>query len=80
MLLSKNLFLRVFEQRKKFRYLLKKLPTKNEVKRELYSCAEERFNGFQVARHLFNKEEKRKFYPFDIVYKPIKRLDKNIEC
>ena len=80
LLLSKNLFLRVFEQRKKFKYMIKKSPTKNKVKRELYSCVEERFNGFQVVRHLFGKEEKRKFLPLDIVYKPIKRLDQNIEC
>ena len=69
LLLSKNLFFRVFEQRKKLRYLIKKSPTKIEVKRELSSCVEERFNSFQLVRHLF----------VDIVYKPIKRLDQNIE-
>ena len=79
-LLSKNLFLRVFEKRKKFKYMIKKSPTKNEVKRELSSCVEERFHGFHVVRHLFGKEEKRKLLPLDIVYKHIKRLDQNIEC
>ena len=79
-LLSKNLFLRVFEKRKQFRYVIKKLRTKNEVKRELSSCIKERFNGFQVVRHLFGKEEKRKFEPLDIVYKPIKSLEQKIEC
>ena len=79
-LLSKNLFLRVFEQRKKLKYMIKKSPTKNEVKRELSSCVEERFNGFQVVWHLFGKEEKRKFVPLDIVYKPIRIIDQKIEC
>ena len=32
LLLSKNLFIRVFEQRKKFKYLIKKSPKKNEIK------------------------------------------------
>ena len=59
---------------------MKKLPTKSEVKRKLSSCVEERFIGFQVARHLSDKEEKRKFYPLDVVYKPVKRLDEIIEC
>ena len=71
LLFSKNLLLRVFEKRKK-KYLIKKSPTKNEVKGKLSSCVEERFNGFQAVRHLFAKEEKRKSVPLDIVYKPIK--------
>ena len=80
LLLSKNLFLRILEKRIKFRYLIKKAPTKNEVKRELSSCVEGRFNRFQVVKNLFGKEEKRKFIPLDIVYKPIKSLDQKIEC
>ena len=80
LLLSKNLFLQVFEQRNKIKYMIKKSPSKNEVKKELCSCVEERFNGFQVVKHLFGKEEKRKILPLDIVYKPIKNLDQKIEC
>ena len=60
--------------------MIKKSPTKDGVKRELSSCAEEIFNGFQVVRHLLGKEEKRKFVPLNIVYKPIKSLDQKIEC
>ena len=59
--------------------MIKKSPTENEVKRELSSCVDERFNGFQVVRHLFGKEAKRKFLPLDIVYKPISRTDQKIE-
>ena len=80
LLISKNLFLGVFEKKKKFRYWLKKTPTKNEVKQELSTCVEERFNGFHVVRDLFERDEKRKFYPMDIVYQPVKRLNENIEC
>ena len=70
----------MLEKRIKFRYLIKNATTKNEVKRELSSCVEERFNRFQVVKNLFGKEEKRKFIPLDIVYKPIKSLDQKIEC
>ena len=66
--------------RKKIRYVIKKSPAKNEVKKKLSSCVEERFNSFEIIRHMFEKEQKEKFQPVDIAYKPIKSIEQNIEC
>ena len=44
-----------------------------------FACVEERFAGFQVVRDLFDREEKRKFFPVNVVYQPVKRLNENIE-
>ena len=60
LLMEKNLFLRVYELRKKIRYLIKKLPkSKNSVKRDLLACVEERFNGFHIIRQLNQYEQKK---------------------
>ena len=60
LLIEKNLFLRVYELRKKIRYLIKKLPkSKNSVKRDLLACVEERFNGFHIIRQLNQYEQKK---------------------
>ena len=49
--MEKNLFLRVYEKRNKFRYLIKKPPTgKNSVIRDLSSFLIERYNGYQVLK------------------------------
>ena len=56
-LLNKNgLFLRVYELKEKFRYVIKQAPEKNKVLRELSSCVIEKFNGFSVVRVEFDKK------------------------
>lgn len=57
LLLEKNLFLGVYKLRKKFRYLIKKYPSKNEVVRDLLAYVEERFNGFDIVK---NKQRRKK--------------------
>ena len=72
LLKEKNLFLRVYELRKKFRCLIKKLPErKNSIKCDLSACVEEHFNGFHIIRQLNQYEQKKEFKPINIVYKPI---------
>ena len=56
-LVEKNLFLRVYEMRKKIKFLIRKCHTKNEVKRELSACIEERYNGFDIVRNLMEKKK-----------------------
>ena len=59
LLMSENLFLRVYELRKKFCYLIKKVPKgKNTITKELSSCVEERFNGFQLVKRLGENERR----------------------
>ena len=55
--MEKNLFLGVYKLRKKFRYLIKKYPSKNEVVRDLLAYVEERFNGFDIVK---NKQKRKK--------------------
>lgn len=68
--LSKNgFFLRFYERRKKFRYQLRqKLKTKNEMRKELSSCAIQKFNGYKLLRNHLNYGKRRDFIPVDIVY------------
>ena len=72
LLMRKNLFLRVYELRKKFFYLIKKVSKgKNAVTKELSACVEERFDGFQLVKRLCEKERRHFYRPIDIVYKQI---------
>ena len=56
-ILSKyNYFLRFFERRNKFRYQVKqKLKTKNEMHRELSTCAVRKFNGYEFLKNNLTK-------------------------
>lgn len=45
-----NLFLRVYEFKDKFFYLIKQNSQKNTVLRDLSSCIIEKFNGFHIDR------------------------------
>ena len=59
LLMNKNLFLRVHECRKMFRYLFKKVPqNKNVVQTDLSAYVEGRFNGFDIVRKLTENERK----------------------
>ena len=68
LLMTKILFLRVYEPRKKCRYPIKKVPkTKNVVKKDLSACVEEHFDGFEIVRKLTEDQSKENFQPFYIV-------------
>ena len=80
-ILSKNgLFLRVFELKDKFHFVIKQGPEKKNIIRELSGCIIEKFNGFTVVRIEFDRKLRQKFSPIDIIYKPVKKEDEIIEC
>ena len=66
--MSKNLFLRVYELRKKFCYLIKKMPKgKIIIQKDLSACVETRFNGFELVRRMTENELRQKYRPVDIL-------------
>ena len=67
-----NFFLRVFEQKNKYRNILLKKPEKQTQIKQLASCLIQKYNGFQVIKNSFSKRERRKFEPIDIIYIPTK--------
>ena len=80
-ILSKNnLFLRVFEQKNKFRYITNTTKEKKKIIREISSCVKEKFNGFLIIRIEFDQKKRREFLPIDIVYKPVKNQNEIINC
>ena len=77
--MSKNLFLKVYDLRKKFRYLIKKVPQNKDIaQRDLSACVEERFNGSGIVRKLNKNERRRLFKPIDIVYRPASKINQTI--
>ena len=68
-------FLRVFELKKKFRYLFLKNPDKQTVVKTLSSCITEKFNGFTIIRNEYAKKVRKEFSPIDIIYKPTKSIE-----
>ena len=76
-LIKNNFFLRVFELKEKFRWLIKQDSDKKNVVRDHSSCIREKFN---VVRLEFAKKLRRNMSPNDIIYKPVKKDTENIEC
>ena len=79
-LINYNFFLRVFEQKNKYRYLLIKEPEKQNQVKQLASCLNQKYNGFQVIKNSFNKNERRDFEPVDIIYIPTKNAQILPDC
>ena len=75
-----NLFLRVYELKDKFRYLIKQESEKEKILRELSACVVEKFNGFNIVRAAFDKKLRRLFRPVDILYAPAKKADQLVNC
>ena len=71
-LIEFGFFLRVFEQKNKYRQLLIKKPEKQNQTKQLASCLIQKYNRFQVIKSLFNKRQRRTFAPVDIIYIPTK--------
>ena len=53
---------------------------KQTIKRQLYSCIVETFNGFHIACMEYDKKARKKFSPTDIIYKPVKHQKIKINC
>ena len=75
-----NLFLRVYEQKKKFRYITNTRKDNKKVLRDISACVTEKFNGFLIVRIDFDKEIQKDFTPIDIVYTPVKSENETIKC
>ena len=80
LLFEKNMFLRLYEKKSKFRYLFRKGHYKNELQKEVSSCVEQRYNGFQVTEHMCAKNRQIEFTSVDVVYEPVKRMNQVMEC
>ena len=77
---EKGYFLRVYERRDKFRYLIKKdVHGKNNVLRDLSACVIQKFDGYEISKQKLKREQKCFLEPIDIVYEPVKE-NENIKC
>ena len=64
-------FLKFFERRNVYRFLIKKkVQGKNEATRNLSACVLEKFNGYKVIRNDLSRKEKIDFKTINVVYKP----------
>ena len=80
-ILSKNgLFLRVFELKDKFNFVIKQNSEKKNIFRELSACITQKFNGFEIVRIELDRKLRQKMSPIDTIYKPVKKEDEIIEC
>ena len=77
---KKNLFLRVYKRRDKFRYQIKNgVHGKNKVIRGLSACVTQKFNSYEISKKSLQKSEKNHFKTLDIVYEPVMN-DSPIKC
>ena len=77
---SHNMFLRVFELKDKFHYILKQNCEQKKYVNEVSACVIERFNGFTIVRLQFDNEIRKEFSPIDIIYKPVKKQNAILDC
>ena len=75
-----EMFLRVFELKDKFRYIIKQNSEEKKFFNELSACVVERFNGFTIVRLEFDNEVRKEFTPVDIIYKPVKKENAILNC
>ena len=75
-----NLFLRVFELKDKFHYLIKQNSEQKKIVNEVSACLIERFNGFTIVRLEFDNQVRREFSPINIIYKPVKKRNAVLNC
>ena len=75
-----NMFLRVFELKDKFRYIIKQNSEQKKYFSEVSACVIERFNGFTIVRLEFDNEIRKEFSPIDIIYKPVIKRNAILNC
>ena len=76
-----GLFLRFYEPRNKYRYLLRKrVDSKNKLHSEVSTCAISKFDGYEYLRNALQNQEKRNLQFLDIVYEPTKNVGEPIRC
>ena len=72
---SYGYFLKVFELKKKLRRLSVKSKDNQKILRLLSSCLIERFNGFKIISIEYEKKQRKRFKPIDIIYKLTKKIE-----
>ena len=75
-----NMFLRVFELKDKFHYLIRQNNQQKRIVNEVSACIIERFNGFTIVRLQFDNQIRKDFSPIDIIYKPVKKRHAILNC
>ena len=75
-----NMFLRVFELKDKFRYIIKQNSEQKKFFSEVSACVVERFNGFTIVRLEFDNEIRKEFTPIDIIYKLVIKQNAILNC
>ena len=78
--MKNSFFLRVYELKEKFRYLIKQDPQKENVIKDLSSCIIKKFNGFNIVWLELDRELRKEISPIDVLYKPVKKDTDNVEC
>ena len=73
-------FLRIYELKKKFRYVTHNNTKKKNIIRKASSCIKQKFNGFNIVSVEYNRQIRRDFRPIDIIYKPVKKQNETIQC
>ena len=74
------MFWRVYERRKKFRYLIRKPPSgTNTIIRYLFSCVTQKYGGYQVVKIEKKDFQKIMLEPIDIIYDPVEGPEHNIK-
>ena len=80
-LMKKNFFLKFYERRDKYRYLIKKEACgENKITRDLSSSVIEKFNRFQIIKRGLENKEKEDFCSIDIVYEPVSNKNDLLIC
>ena len=75
-----NYFLKVFELKNKFRQMIIKEPKKTNFVRQLSSCINEKYNGYQTISAEYARRERKNVEQIDIIYKPTKNTEKIPLC
>ena len=80
LIIKYGLFLRIYELKDKFRYLIKQDSENKTVLRDLSSCVIEKLNDFNIIRVEFSKTIRQTYQPIDTIYNPMRKLDEIINC
>ena len=78
--MEKNIFVRVFELKKKIHWMISKGKEKNKVIRDLSLCVVQRFPGFDIIKISNENEIRQDFSRINIDYQPVKHFKQKTNC
>ena len=73
-LIKEEYFLRVYELKNKLRELRLKRSKKQKIVRQLSSCIQEKFDGFNIVCIEYSKKLRKTFKPINVVYKSVRKI------